>query len=408
MVYRAADHKREMAKVADLGAQNLFQLRNRALEAISQAEDDEFEVGEDLTVTDKHSYTTRELNLCLAREAIAKEHQDAIMTWAKALAAEDAQVGAKLSAGAIALDAMLPQHWNNAGTDKTGEPHIQAVDNQIERDEDGAESSDPQTDSDPAGPLPSESEGFVIGPPTKPKLEWDEDFEYGSQSPTLKDWRDRAEWQAKLAGGRLLRPDLDDATAMYEHYWDNDGKPIVFDYEEAYREDTGVRANVNAEIARAQRAAEDLVRAGNTSFSMTGNASATKEYPVTENWQKAIGGYQQWSSADVRVDGNKVTMEVTVHAEDHYNFNRGETDIGTGTPDEVNGRFAEVGWAKPFDSSGSVTRTITWELGSAPSGEAGGPQFNPGREDRVDGRGSAGSFPDWPSNNRGTGRVGLP
>ncbi len=53
------------------------------------------------------------------------------------------------------------------------------------------------------------------------------------------------------------------------------------------------------EIARAQQGAEALIRAGNTSFSMTGDATGTTqgEYPKTENWQKTIGGYQQWSSA---------------------------------------------------------------------------------------------------------------
>jgi hypothetical protein len=269
--------------------------------------------------------------------------------------------------------------------------------------------SDP-TQSDAPGAKPGEPGGpeFVIGPPTKPDIKWDEDFKYDSADPSWRDYLKRAEWQAKLAGGRVLRPDLDDATQMYRHYWDNDGKPIEFDYEEAYREDPGIKANVDDQISRAQRGAEDLIRAGNTSFSMTGDATPTSTYPTTENWQKAVGGYQQWSSADVRVDGNKVTMTVTVHAEDHYNFNRGQADIGTGAADNENGRFTELGWAKPFDSHGQITRTITWELGSAPSTEQGGhPQFNPGREDRVDGRGSPGGI-GRPENNRNTGGVTLP
>lgn len=260
------------------------------------------------------------------------------------------------------------------------------------------------------GSKPGEPGGpeFVIGPPTKPDIHWDEDFKYGSAEPGLQDHLKRAEWQAKLAGGRLLRADLDDATQMYRHYWDNDGKPIEFDYEEAYREDPGIRANVDDQITRAQRGAEELIRSGNTSFSMTGDAAATPNYPTTENWQKAVGGYQQWSSADVKVEGNKVTMTVTVHAEDHYNFNRGQHDVATGAADAENGRFTEVGWAKPFDSHGEVTRTVTWELGSAPTAENGSQsQFNPGREDRVDGRGSPGGI-RVPDNNRNTGGVTLP
>ena len=70
-----------------------------------------------------------------------------------------------------------------------------------------------------------------------------------------------------------------------------------------------------------------LVNSGNAGFSMSGDALPTSAYPVTENWQKSVGGYQQWSSADVAVDGTTVTMTVTVHAEDYYNFNRGQADI---------------------------------------------------------------------------------
>lgn len=66
------------------------------------------------------------------------------------------------------------------------------------------------------------------------------------------------------------------------------------------------------------------------------------------------------------VKDGQVTMKITVTAEDHYNFNKGASDIASDAPDDVNGRFQAVGWAKGFDSSGSVTREITWELGSPP------------------------------------------
>lgn len=63
-------------------------------------------------------------------------------------------------------------------------------------------------------------------------------------------------------------------------------------------------------------------------------------------------------------------------------------------PDDDNVRFARLGWAKGFDVSGSVTRTVTWTLGE-PDDEpeiidAGEPERNAGREDREDGRNSGG------------------
>lgn len=204
---------------------------------------------------------------------------------------------------------------------------------------------------------------FRIGPPQQPTYDWDEDFSYDSESATFDDFLSSEKWKTKLAGARLLRPDLADATDAYAHYWSNTGNSWRFDYEKAYRDDSGVRADVDQQIAYARQAADELINNGNSSFSLTGESSVTTHYPTTENWQKAIGGHQQWSSGDVNVIGSTATMTVTVHADDHYNFNRGQADIASNAPDDENGRFTEIGWARPFDSSGSVTRTVTWTVG---------------------------------------------
>jgi hypothetical protein len=238
---------------------------------------------------------------------------------------------------------------------------------------------------------------YQIGPPETPEIERDDDFEYNSKDSSPGDFIKKAEWLAKLRAAQLGMPHLDDATAFYEHYWDNDGEPREWDYEEAHSEDSGIRAGVDAEIARAQAAAEELIRNGHTDFPMTGQATnvAGEHYPVTENWQKAVGGYQVWSSSDVRVDGNTVTMEITVHGEDRYNFNRGESDIATGTADEENGRFTEIGWAQPFDTSGELTRTVTWQLGDAGDADVSSPPADGGREPPR-GERDRGSTPDNP------------
>lgn len=44
--------------------------------------------------------------------------------------------------------------------------------------------------------------------------------------------------------------------------------------------------------------------------------------------------------------------------EDLYNFHQGQSDIASGTPDTVNGRFAELGWAKEFKTYGSYKTSI--------------------------------------------------
>lgn len=81
-----------------------------------------------------------------------------------------------------------------------------------------------------------------------------------------------------------------------------------------------------------------------------------------ENWDKAIGQHAIWGSGNVTVRGDQATMEITLHAEDRYNFNAGAHDKATGIPNEENGRFESLGWARSYNSHGSLTRTVTWTL----------------------------------------------
>lgn len=243
---------------------------------------------------------------------------------------------------------------------------------------------------------------YVVGPRTVPPFHYDDDFPFDPDaSAGFGDYKAWLEWQAKLSGGRIARPDLDDALALYAHYRDATGTPMTVDYEEGYREDPQIRAAIDAEIANASRAVDVLARQNRLSeFSVTGDAASSSElagYPTTENWQKTLGAHNVWSNANVRINGDQVTMDITVNADDRYNFNRGDSDIATGTPDEANGRFAELGWAKQFDVHGEVHRTITWTLGQpipTIATDQGHTNRSPGGEDRTDGRDS--SDTNWP------------
>ncbi|MFC9967610.1 hypothetical protein ACFVH4_25570 [Nocardia ignorata] len=256
----------------------------------------------------------------------------------------------------------------------------------------------------PAAPIPEpptivvDGQTYKIGLPEMPHLSTDQGFVPGSATPGIGDYISAAKWKAMLNGGELGRSDLDDSTAAYRHYWESGGTPFEFDYEEAYREDPNIKAAVDSEITRAAMAADALARDGNTNFQMTGTAAdiggAGGDYPATENWQKTIGAYQQWSHSNVRVEGDRVVMDVTVEAMDYYNFNQGAEDLATGASDNENGRFAELGWAHDFETNGKVTRTVSWELGqplsTATVSETSVTERNPGREDRVDNRDSSG------------------
>jgi hypothetical protein len=57
-------------------------------------------------------------------------------------------------------------------------------------------------------------------------------------------------------------------------------------------------------------------------------------------------------------------MDMTLHAEDRYNFNPGQADINTGTPDAANGRFEQTGLGHQYTNYGTLQRHVTWDQGS--------------------------------------------
>ncbi|MCV7281668.1 hypothetical protein H7J88_18705 [Mycolicibacterium flavescens] len=100
-----------MAKVANMGAQNLRQAWTAAVDAISEAEADDFRVGSDLSVSDRGRYTSQEGNVYAARKVKAEEHHSFIAMRTGALLSEDNQVGTRLQEGAVALANMIPASW---------------------------------------------------------------------------------------------------------------------------------------------------------------------------------------------------------------------------------------------------------------------------------------------------------
>ena len=105
-------------------------------------------------------------------------------------------------------------------------------------------------------------------------------------------------------------------------------------------------------------------------FQMTSSALAASSrsaffpYPATENWQKAIGAHNFWLSADVHVAGPGPSfafeMDLTLHAEDRYNFNPGAADIATGAPDDLNGQLEVSGLANQYTNYATLFRHIAW------------------------------------------------
>lgn len=214
------------------------------------------------------------------------------------------------------------------------------------------------------------SNGYTVGKVPERQFNFDNDFPFGSKKgqDTWSDHKSWWKWEAMLRGAQTLRPDLDDALPMYEHYRDKSGTSMTFDFEEGYKEDAGIRREVNGEMSRTLTSANELVKEGHTSIDFHSGVkeSGKNNYPETENWQKTVGGYSYYSDSQLKVDGDTVTLTTTMAAKDRWNFDRKKQDMGTGVPDSENGRFEELGWAKSFETSGTVTRTYTWKVGEEP------------------------------------------
>jgi hypothetical protein len=177
--------------------------------------------------------------------------------------------------------------------------------------------------------------------------------------------------------GRLA--DLPDGLAAFRHYLEGSGTARGVAYDDYISDDPSGRVLLLNARFLARQGAEQLYRdfigppaSGMVSFPMNSNAIAvnTKDtrfyYPQTENWQKTLGAHFIWISAQVYVrttasDANPVfQMQMTIHAEDLYNFNPGQKDIASKTPDSSFGVFEEVGLAKQYMNYGTFARDEWW------------------------------------------------
>lgn len=218
---------------------------------------------------------------------------------------------------------------------------------------------------------------IIDGIPEPPKFYFDNGFldDYKKRAPTYKDKLKYYYWEKKAKIARVLREDLDDALDAYEHFLGATGFPLEFNLEKYIKEDTSGKQLLSASKSETKKAVKKLIKkSGNYTISSSGFSTRTKpkknngfpytKYPVTENWQKAIGGFSFWISATIVASeaNDLITYKVamTIHAEDKYNFNPGQKDIATGTPDSANGLFEITGLAKQFMQYGSHTVKIQW------------------------------------------------
>ena len=226
---------------------------------------------------------------------------------------------------------------------------------------------------------------YTTGMELEPDVTFDEDFVFDSSEQVhFEDRLSWLRWHTQLIVAESLGH-LADATRLYRHYLSGTGEDMIINYEKAYKEDANVRKAIRDAIIEAQKEAERLSDNNPRKFNMCSDAGGAGYYPETENWQKAIGAHLIWGYAVVDHCGNEFKMTIRLHELDRYNFNRGASDIVTGTPDDANGRFAVLGWAQSFLTRGTIERTVAWERGDIPNSTT----VTEGRSHRGRGRGRA-------------------
>lgn len=218
---------------------------------------------------------------------------------------------------------------------------------------------------------------YTIGDAKQPDYQYDDDFPYDPNAiPTKEDFKNYKKWKrnARLADNFGWIKGISDAGDAYYHYMNGNGEDFEIDFEGAYNEDDNIQAAVDFYVNDLQHTVDEMIANGQKPpFSITGDLIPISGgyYPETENWQKTIGAFNMWISADVSVDSDgNIVMETTVHEIDRYNFNKDSYDIATGTPDEINGRFEELGWAHSFTTTGEMDLNVTWAPGDVPDADS--------------------------------------
>jgi hypothetical protein len=231
---------------------------------------------------------------------------------------------------------------------------------------------------------------YTSGPAKRPNINHDNGFldKYPYRAPGWRDRLQRKKAIMLLTGGEAVQGiplvphnHLPDALATYRHFLYGNGQDRDFSYERYVADDPSGSVTLKNALLDAQAGAIEIFVSQYGSkvpskFSITSTAIAASTqsrlfpYPLTENWQKAIGAHFIWMSADVEVSGDSKAplfrMVCTLHAEDRYNFNPGAADIATGIPDEMNGILEITRLARQYTNYSTLNRIVTW-TGTTPA-----------------------------------------
>ena len=160
-------------------------------------------------------------------------------------------------------------------------------------------------------------------------------FHYNPKAKiTLKD---KLNW--KVWGGLRLAASLffPQGAAFYEYYRSKEGGTYIYDYELAYKQDSGIKYYVNKAVNYIKKNITRIVKKPNKNYDIS--ASCMRVICETMNWKLALGLHIIGIHASVIYNSktSKFEMSYVVMAFDRYNFD-GENKNFYGIPDAYNGR----------------------------------------------------------------------
>ncbi len=198
-----------------------------------------------------------------------------------------------------------------------------------------------------------------------PHFNFDSGYKYNSnEKPTFTDRINYFKWATIGNAAYYLAPGLEDASEQYLHYLDGTGTDRIINYTKAYNEDSVIKSYIDNEVVIMRNFAQNIYNNENkNAFEIIGTLQGIPN-GSSENWQKTIGAHYIYGYGNCNIDSKTgyAVMNIEFYMEDMYNFNPGMKDIKTGIPDEANGRFAVLGFAKEFKTKGTMTLTINWNV----------------------------------------------
>jgi len=224
---------------------------------------------------------------------------------------------------------------------------------------------------------------YKIGLPTRPQINHDNGHlaKFKKREPTIADRLQLAKWIGMMEGSDLFcKPltskyfldchgeNLSDANAAYRHFLFGKGADRTIPYDRYLKEDESGRSLLSR-LETDFRLHITAIGKNRTKFSVTSSEYTIDigqfgPYPNTTNWQKTIGAHSVWISADIAISSieGKITYDaaITLHMEDRYNFNPGESEVATGIPDSANGLFEITGLGQQYNHFGTSLHNFRW------------------------------------------------